>query len=275
MLKKDYMSKFNFYFNKYLESVSEIQKEYLQKLYCDAKYIRIFDKEDIVLAINGKLKDTEYKYSVKAYSFTSGDFKYEVEFEQGYFPLYFSYVGINKKIAIICKTKPLSVGDAIEYEIDVYNGKIINTRTLPCNESILIADFTKANNQIKSVVSDLTIDNACNKVRWIFKERPISVKLEQKALEAVYSDFQETIVIVAEDEKQGKGVYLYNLDGSYRLKIEIPQGYKLLSHPPCFNHSVEGYALTLLLHNPLLSDDALLYMIVPDNGDLVYKGITR
>lgn len=268
------MENLNFYLDTLINSFADNNKDVLTNELFNSRYVRFFKNEDLVLLLKGVLNEHTYKYKVLAYSYNDCTLKYEVEIPKGYFPLYF--IRVNNNLGMVCKSNEKNNSNAIECEFDKNTGEIINVRNLLCTEKIFIAEFNcTVKNEFEYPLTNLRMDKENNIVQWNFNSKKVSVCCEQSILEALYSDFQETVLLACENTNREKQVHLYNLDGSYRLKVIIPEGFELLSHPPCFNHSVERYALTLLLFNPQLKTDAMLYMINPDNGDLIYKGITR
>lgn len=268
------MSKLNFYTDNLINSVP-YAKTLISEL-SRAKYVKCFESLNIVLVLKGQFVEKKHGYIVNAYSVVDGTLLYEVKIPEGYFPLYFTYIATNNTMGMVCKPNDKDIKYAIECTIDKDTGKITFKRELLCTEKILIANWNcDKNADWQYPVANFAIDKDNNIVSWTFNSKNVKLSCEQEILEALYCDFQETILTVTQNSVGEKQVKLYNLDGSYRLTIQIPQGFELLSHPPCFYHSVERYTLTLLLYNPQLSIDALLYMIIPDNGDLVYKGISR
>lgn len=267
------MGKFDFYMDNVKKSFTERQLKMLPEDFFDASYIRVFREENIILIEKVIYKNKIHKVAVFAYSFTDCNFKFEVEIPDEYTPLYF--ISLRGNVGMVCKHKNEKEPKAIECEIDKCNGKIIKTRSLPCSGNIMFNN--RDNNEISenSAVKNLSVDKTKNIASWNFNDREITVECNQKILYLSYSDFQETILMLSENEDGKKRADLYNLNGTYRLNLKVPAEFEILEIPCSFLISDIGRTLTLWLYNEKLHFYELRYIIVPDNGDLIFTGAIR
>ncbi len=274
-IKEGNVNKFSFCIKNVKNSLSQRQIELLPDDFFDASYIRVFEEENLILTEKYVHDNKCLRMAIFGYSFTDCTYKFEVKIPDEYKTLYFTRLS-NNGIGMVCKHKDETQDKAIECEIDKESGEIIKTRSLPCSGYVMFNNREHSEEiHNDSAVKKLEVDKAKNIASWSFNNQEITIKGKHKILYLVYSDFQETILMISQCENGEKRADLYNLDGTYRLNIKVPAEFEILEIPCSFGIYGIGHILNLWLENSNLHIDELRYTIVPDNGDLIFTGAIR
>lgn len=265
----------NFYLNRLVDSLSEKLRSKFIPILEDAFYARVFKKEKTILIQKREYINGKYTSQLYAYSLKNATLKFTVEIPYGYFLVYCSEVGKDKSMGIICKPIDRSDHYAVEYAIEK-NGKLNEVRKRLCTEDINKANCTVNTSQnCIYPVTDLKVNKQNCTVSWKYNTIDTSIYSNENIIYAVYHDFEEVILLLTSAGDNSRNVYLYNLDGSMKLKLELPNGF-LISHCPTQTFEYGRTVLVLICHNSSISVyNDLKYMIIPDNGDLVYIGQER
>ncbi len=266
----------NFYLDKLIDISSEKLKSKLPLILKDSFYARAFTKEQTLLVQKRENISGMYSNQLYAYSLDNGNFKFKVSIPTGYFLVYCLEVGPSRDMGMVCKPLDNDNHYAIEYTIEKQTGHLTKIRERLCTENINQANSidNTCKNCIYPITNLITNKNS-NEVNWKYNSIQKNICFSENIVYAVYHDFEEIILVLTSDQKGDRDVYLYNLDGSIRLKLELPNGFKI-SHCPTQNIQHNRTALLVICYNPDISMyNELKYMLVPDNGDLIYLGYQR
>ncbi len=268
--------KTNFYLNNLFNSISKELEDKLFFILKDAFYARIFEKEQTLLVQKKENINGRYTSQLYAYSLENINFKFKVEIPKGYFLVYCLEVGESKSMGMICKPIDINNFYAIEYAIEKENGRLSKVRQRLCTENINQANCINNSRQnCLYPVTELTTNQQNHTVSWKYNFVQKYIRCKENIVYAVYHDFEEVILLLTSDNDDNRSAYLYNLDGSMKLKLELPKGFKI-SYCPTQYFEYDRTVVLLICHNPDISTcDDLKYIIVPDNGDLIYIGRQR
>lgn len=267
--------KINFYLKKLISALPNQTKDKFIPVLKEAFYARIFKKEKTLLVQKKEIVKGKYTCNLYAYSLKDASFKFKVEIPRNYFLVYCLEVGRERSMGMVCK--PIDTNDyyAVEYSIES-NGRIRKVRNRLCTENIDKAN--RFNDNLKDCiypVTELKTDKENNEVYWKYNGNHISITTKEHIVYAIYHDFEEIILLLTADSVGNRSVYLYNLDGSIKFKLEFPEGF-MVSYCPTQIFEYNRTVLSIICHNPEISiSNELRYIVIPDNGDLVYIGIQR
>lgn len=252
-----------------LKQISYVVPDNLIPILNDAFYARIFENENILL-VQKLIEHVDYSTMVlEAYDWEEGIFKFKVEIPEGYALMYPCGIGANSSMGMLCVPEDYNNNCAIEYLIDKNNGNLTEyKKRLFINSikadkpNIIQGDFT---------VTNFKEDKKNNKVCWIYNEADkIEVVLDEQLDNAFYYTLEKLIIVVTEKNQFMKNVFLYNVDGTLKYKVEMPEGFEIIY---CGYNSADDRhsALGLVTGNNDIAEGFLLfYWLIPETGEFVY-----